>query len=50
VSRFGQSGDLQRLYEHHGIDPETIIGAALDVMGYGGTSAGKASNGLPAHS
>jgi pyruvate dehydrogenase E1 component len=50
VSRFGQSGDLQRLYEHHGIDPETIIGAALDVMGYGGTGARKASNGLPAHS
>ncbi len=33
VSDFGQSGDLQDLYEHHGIDPETIVGAALDVMG-----------------
>jgi pyruvate dehydrogenase E1 component len=29
---FGQSGDLDDLYEHYGIDVETIIGAALDVM------------------
>lgn len=33
VTEFGQSGDLHDLYEHHGIDPETIVGAALDVMG-----------------
>ncbi len=33
VTDFGQSGDLEDLYEHHGIDPETIIGAALDVVG-----------------
>ena len=33
VSEFGQSGDVDPLYEHHGIDPETIIGAALDVIG-----------------
>lgn len=33
VTDFGQSGDLQDLYEHHGIDPETIVGAALDVIG-----------------
>jgi pyruvate dehydrogenase E1 component len=33
VSEFGQSGDLEPLYEHHGIDVETIIGAALDLIG-----------------
>ena len=33
VTEFGQSGDLHDLYEHHGIDPETIVGAALDVIG-----------------
>ena len=27
-------GDLQAPYEHHGIHPETIFGAALDVIGY----------------
>lgn len=33
VAEFGQSGDVGPLYEHHGIDSETIIGAALDVIG-----------------
>ena len=33
VTQFGQSGELDALYEHHGIDPETIIGAALDLIG-----------------
>jgi pyruvate dehydrogenase E1 component len=33
VSRFGQSGDIGDLYRHHGIDAETIVGAALDVAG-----------------
>ncbi len=33
VTEFGQSGDVYGLYEHHEIDPETIVGAALDVMG-----------------
>ena len=33
VTEFGQSGDVAPLYEHHGIDAETIIGAALDVIG-----------------
>lgn len=33
VSEFGQSGDIQSLYEHYGMDPETIIGAALDAIG-----------------
>jgi pyruvate dehydrogenase E1 component len=30
VTRFGQSGDLAEVYEHHEIDMETIVGAALD--------------------
>jgi pyruvate dehydrogenase E1 component len=29
----GQSGDVQDLYRHFGIDAETIIGAALDLIG-----------------
>ncbi|HEY7620360.1 MAG TPA: pyruvate dehydrogenase [Solirubrobacteraceae bacterium] len=33
VSQFGQSGDISDLYRHHGIDPETIVGAALDIRG-----------------
>ncbi len=32
VTEFGQSGDIVDLYRHHGIDPETIIGAALDLL------------------
>jgi pyruvate dehydrogenase E1 component len=32
VSDFGQSGDLQDLYRHFGIDADTIVGAAYDVM------------------
>lgn len=32
VSDFGQSGDLQDLYRHFGIDTDTIVGAAYDVM------------------
>jgi pyruvate dehydrogenase E1 component len=31
VQDFGQSGDVQDLYRHFGIDTETIVGAALDV-------------------
>ena len=31
VHDFGQSGDVQDLYRHFGIDAETIIGAALDL-------------------
>jgi pyruvate dehydrogenase E1 component len=33
VTRFGQSGDLGEVYEHHEIDTETIVGAALDLIG-----------------
>ena len=32
VTRFGQSGELAEVYEHHGIDAETIVGAALDLL------------------
>jgi pyruvate dehydrogenase E1 component len=31
VTQFGQSGDISDLYRHHGIDAETIVGAALDL-------------------
>jgi pyruvate dehydrogenase E1 component len=33
VTDFGQSGDITDLYELHGIDTETIVGAALDLAG-----------------
>ncbi|WP_394617872.1 pyruvate dehydrogenase [Lentzea sp. JNUCC 0626] len=31
VSAFGQSGDLDSVYRHHGIDTDSIVSAALDV-------------------
>src|SRR5215218_1013517 len=33
VTRFGQSGDLDDVYRHHEIDAESIVGAALDLVG-----------------
>ncbi|WP_460369936.1 transketolase-like TK C-terminal-containing protein, partial [Actinocorallia lasiicapitis] len=33
VTRFGQSGDLTDVYRHHGLDPGSILNAALDVTG-----------------
>jgi pyruvate dehydrogenase E1 component len=33
VSAFGQSGDVEDLYRHVGIDTDTIVGAALDLLG-----------------
>ena len=30
-SGFGQSGDLADVYRYHGIDAETVVGAALDL-------------------
>jgi pyruvate dehydrogenase E1 component len=33
VSDFGQSGDVEDLYRHVGIDTDTIVGAALDLLG-----------------
>ncbi|HET6447971.1 MAG TPA: pyruvate dehydrogenase, partial [Conexibacter sp.] len=32
VDDFGQSGDVEDLYRHFGIDTETIVGAALDLL------------------
>jgi pyruvate dehydrogenase E1 component len=32
VTSFGQSGALDEVYELHGIDAETVIGAALDLL------------------
>ncbi|HET6259323.1 MAG TPA: pyruvate dehydrogenase [Pseudonocardia sp.] len=31
VSRFGQSGDLDDVYRHHGLDADSIVRAALDL-------------------
>jgi pyruvate dehydrogenase E1 component len=33
VDHFGQSGDVQDLYRHFGIDADTIAGAAADLLG-----------------
>lgn len=32
VTRFGQSGDLEDVYYHHGIDTDSIIRSALDLV------------------
>jgi pyruvate dehydrogenase E1 component len=32
VSDFGQVGDVSDLYRHFGIDVQTIVGAALDLV------------------
>jgi pyruvate dehydrogenase E1 component len=32
VQRFGQSGDIEELYEHHQIHAESVVGAALDLL------------------
>jgi pyruvate dehydrogenase E1 component len=33
VQAFGQAGDIAELYEHHQIDAESVVGAALDLLG-----------------
>jgi pyruvate dehydrogenase E1 component len=33
VERFGQAGDIAELYEHHQLDAESVVGAALDLLG-----------------
>jgi pyruvate dehydrogenase E1 component len=33
VDGFGQSGDIGDLYRHFGVDADTIVGAALDLIG-----------------
>jgi len=32
VRQFGQAGDIVDLYEHHEIDAESVVGAALDLL------------------
>jgi pyruvate dehydrogenase E1 component len=32
VTRFGQSGDLDSVYRYHGLDADTIVGTALDLV------------------
>ncbi|NYJ03864.1 transketolase-like TK C-terminal-containing protein [Petropleomorpha daqingensis] len=32
VTQFGQSGDLESVYRLHGLDTETVVGAALDLV------------------
>lgn len=32
VTAFGQSGDLDSVYRHHGIDADSIVGAGLDLV------------------
>ena len=32
VTRFGQSGDLASVYRYHGLDADSIVGAALDLV------------------
>lgn len=32
VSRFGQSGDLDDVYRHHGLDTDSVVAAALDLL------------------
>ena len=33
VTRFGQSGSIEDVYRYHGLDPDSIIRAALDLVG-----------------
>ena len=32
VSSFGQSGDLDAMHRLHGLDVDTVVGAALDLV------------------
>jgi pyruvate dehydrogenase E1 component len=32
VTRFGQSGDLDDVYRYHGLDADSIVAAALDLV------------------
>ncbi|WP_245821268.1 transketolase-like TK C-terminal-containing protein [Geodermatophilus pulveris] len=32
VTAFGQSGDLASVYRHHGLDVDSVVGAALDLV------------------
>ena len=33
VTSFGQSGDLDSVYRYHGLDTDSVVGAALDLVG-----------------
>jgi pyruvate dehydrogenase E1 component len=33
MTRFGQSGSIEDVYRHHGIDSDNIIRPALDLVG-----------------
>lgn len=33
VTGFGQSGSLDEVYRHHGLDADSIVRAALDLVG-----------------
>jgi pyruvate dehydrogenase E1 component len=39
VSRFGQVGSLDEVYRYHGLDTDSIVAAALDVLGAAGATA-----------
>ncbi|HET6736301.1 transketolase-like TK C-terminal-containing protein [Mycobacterium sp.] len=39
VSRFGQVGSLDEVYRYHGLDADSIVAAALDVLGAAGEAA-----------
>jgi len=32
VTRFGQSGDLESVYRHHGLDADSVVAAVLDLL------------------
>ena len=32
VTRFGQSGDLESVYRYHGLDTDSVVAAALDLV------------------
>jgi len=32
VTRFGQSGDLESVHRHHGLDADSVVAAALDLV------------------
>lgn len=41
VSRFGQVGSLDDVYRYHGLDTDSIVAAALDVLGAAGETTAK---------
>ena len=41
VSRYGQAGSLDEVYRYHGLDTDSIVAAALDVLGFAGENTTK---------